>query len=46
VPIYLVPGGNNALTGGVRLGYRSDREDDFSVSFFVGTTFNFFGRGS
>lgn len=46
IPIYLVPGPNGSLNGGVRLGYRSDREDRFSFSVFVGTSFNFLGGGS
>jgi hypothetical protein len=43
VPVYLVPGENDSLTGGVRFGYRTDREERLSISVFVGTTFDFFG---
>lgn len=46
VPIYLIPGPNGSLNGGIRLGYRSDREDRFSIGVFVGTTFNYLGGGS
>ena len=40
VPIYFIPGPNGGLTGGIRVGYRSDRDDHFSVSAFVGAAFN------
>jgi hypothetical protein len=40
VPVYVTPGKDGALTGGIRFGYRSDREDKFSVGLFVGTTFS------
>lgn len=40
VPIYFIPGANGGLTGGVRFGYRSDRDDRFSVGVFVGAAFN------
>ena len=46
VPVYFTPGANGSLTGGVRFGYRSDRENEFSVGAFVGTTFDIFGGGS
>jgi hypothetical protein len=46
VPVYFIPGANNTLTGGVRFGYRSDREKKFSVGVFLGTTFDFLGGGS
>ncbi|HST36725.1 MAG TPA: hypothetical protein VLK25_08875 [Allosphingosinicella sp.] len=46
VPIYYTPTGDGRLNGGIRFGYRSDRENEFSVSFFVGTTFDIFGGGS
>lgn len=42
IPLYLVPDKEGALTGGIRFGYRSDRDDKFSVGIFVGTTFDFF----
>lgn len=40
VPVYVIPDKENALSGGIRFGYRSDRQDKFSASVFVGTTFN------
>ncbi|HET9638678.1 MAG TPA: hypothetical protein VFP12_05690 [Allosphingosinicella sp.] len=40
VPVYVMPDKEGALTGGIRFGYRSDREDKFSIGVFVGTTFN------
>ena len=43
VPIYYTPDDEGGLNGGIRLGYRSDREDEFSIAFFVGTTFDIFG---
>ena len=43
VPVYFVPGENDDLTGGIRFGYRSDRDDKFSISVFVGTTFSLWG---
>ncbi|HEX8365022.1 MAG TPA: hypothetical protein VF603_07045 [Allosphingosinicella sp.] len=43
VPVYYTPDGEGGLNGGVRFGYRSDRENEFSVAFFVGTTFDIFG---
>jgi len=43
VPIYYTPDDEGGLNGGIRFGYRSDREDKFSVAFFVGTTFDVFG---
>lgn len=46
LPIYFIPGDNNSLTGGIRLGWVSNREDEFTASVFVGTTFNFLGGGS
>ena len=46
VPVYFVPGANNSLTGGVRFGYRSDRDKKFSIGVFLGTTFDFLGGGS
>lgn len=46
VPIYYTPTSDGGLNGGIRLGYRSDRANEFSVSFFFGTTFNIFGDGS
>jgi hypothetical protein len=42
VPVYFIPGADDSLTGGVRFGYRSDRDDKFSVAVFLGTTFSFF----
>lgn len=44
VPIYFVPGDNGDLTGGLRVSYRSDRDDEYAISAFVGTTFNFLQR--
>lgn len=43
VPIYYTPDDEGGLNGGIRFGYRSDRESEFSVAFFVGTTFDVFG---
>lgn len=43
VPIYYTPDGQGGLNGGIRFGYRSDRENEFSVALFVGTTFDIFG---
>ena len=43
VPIYFIPGPNGGLNGGVRLGYRSDRDNEFSVGLFIGTTFSLLG---
>jgi hypothetical protein len=43
VPIYYTPDEDGGLNGGIRFGYRSDRENKFSVAFFVGTTFDVFG---
>ena len=40
VPVYLIPGKDGDLTGGIRFGYRSDRDDKFSVSVFFGSTFS------
>lgn len=40
VPIYMMPDADSGLTGGVRFGYRSDRENEFSVGLFVGVAFN------
>lgn len=40
VPVYLVPDKEGALTGGVRFGYRSDRNDKFSISVFFGAAFS------
>jgi hypothetical protein len=40
VPLYLIPNKDGDLTGGVRFGYRSDRDDKFSVSVFFGAAFN------
>jgi len=42
VPVYLVPNSDNALTGGFRVGYRSDRDDEFSVGIFIGAAFDIF----
>lgn len=42
VPVYVVADKEGGLTGGIRFGYRSDRENKFSVGLFVGTTFGFF----
>ena len=42
VPVYVVPDKEGGLTGGIRFGYRSDRDNKFSVGLFVGTTFGFF----
>lgn len=42
VPVYVVPDKEGGLSGGIRFGYRSDREDKFSVGLFIGTTFGFF----
>lgn len=46
VPIYYVPDENGRLNGGLRISYRSDREDKFSIGVFVGTTFNMLNGGS
>ena len=43
VPIYFLPDGDGGLTGGVRFGYRSDRENEFSVGIFIGAAFNILG---
>lgn len=40
VPVYFLPNTEGGLTGGVRFGYRSDREDEFSVGIFIGAAFN------
>jgi hypothetical protein len=40
VPIYLLAGPDGGLTGGVRLSYRSDRDDHFMVGLFFGAAFN------
>lgn len=40
VPVYFIPGAGSGLTGGVRFGYRSDRDDHFSIGVFVGAAFN------
>ncbi len=40
LPIYFVPNSDGGLTGGVRFGYRSDRENEFSVGIFIGAAFN------
>ena len=40
VPVYFVPNSDGGLTGGVRFGYRSDRESEFSVGIFIGAAFN------
>lgn len=39
VPVYFMPGENNTLTGGIRFGYRSDRDDKFTIGVFVGQAF-------
>ena len=43
VPVYFVPNSDGGLTGGVRFGYRSDRENEFSVGIFIGAAFNVLG---
>ncbi len=43
VPIYYTPNDDGGLNGGIRFGYRSDRDNKFSAAFFVGTTFDIFG---
>lgn len=43
VPIYYTPDDKGGLNGGIRFGYRSDRENEFSVAFFVGAAFDIFG---
>jgi hypothetical protein len=43
VPIYYTPDDEGGLNGGIRFGYRTDRDNKFSVAFFVGTTFDIFG---
>lgn len=43
VPIYYTPDDKGGLNGGIRFGYRSDREKSFTIAFFVGTTFDVFG---
>lgn len=40
VPVYFLPNSDGGLTGGVRFGYRSDRENEFSVGVFIGAAFN------
>jgi hypothetical protein len=40
VPVYLMPGADGRLTGGIRFGYRSDRDNHFSVAAFVGAAFS------
>jgi hypothetical protein len=42
VPVYILPDSDGGLTGGVRFGYRSDREDKFSVGIFIGAAFSLF----
>lgn len=44
VPVYFVPDAKGGLTGGIRFGYRSDREDKFSIGVFAGVAFNVLGR--
>jgi hypothetical protein len=39
VPVYFIPGREGGLNGGVRFGYRSDRDDKFTVGVFVGQAF-------
>jgi hypothetical protein len=39
LPVYFVPNSEDDLTGGVRFGYRSDRDDEFSVGIFIGKAF-------
>lgn len=39
VPVYFLPGDNNSLTGGIRFGYRSDRDNAFTIGVFVGESF-------
>ncbi|HEX8573877.1 MAG TPA: hypothetical protein VF759_14125 [Allosphingosinicella sp.] len=40
LPVYFVPDKDGRLSGGVRFGYRSDREDKFTVGVFFATTFS------
>lgn len=40
VPVYVTPGADGRLTGGVRFGYRSDHDNHFSVSVFMGAAFS------
>ena len=42
VPVYVLPNSDGGLTGGVRFGYRSDREDKFSMGVFIGAAFSLF----
>lgn len=39
VPVYFLSNSEGMLTGGVRAGYRSDRDDRFSIGIFIGTSF-------
>lgn len=45
VPVYLVPNSDGGLTGGVRFGYRSDRDDHFSIGVFIGAAFSILQGG-
>jgi hypothetical protein len=45
VPVYFLSNSEHGLTGGVRFGYRSDRDDHFSVGVFIGAAFNILGGG-
>lgn len=40
VPVYIMPDADGNLTGGIRFGYRSDRENEFTIGVFVGAAFN------
>jgi hypothetical protein len=39
LPIYFLSNSEGTLTGGIRAGYRSDRDHRFSVGIFIGTSF-------
>jgi hypothetical protein len=40
LPIYFIPNSDGGLSGGVRFGYRSDRDDEFTAGIFIGAAFN------
>ena len=39
VPVYFMPDEHGGLNGGIRFGYRSDRDDKFTIGVFVGQAF-------
>ncbi len=40
LPVYFLPNADGGLTGGIRFGYQSDRDNEFSVGIFIGAAFN------